>query len=260
MPGKCKFQDSWLAKDAFKDWLVKDAHDIHFARCRACCKSIKLQTMGEAALTSHAGGAGHKAAVRKLLEGTLINDAGQTNGSANQADDSKDQVAICLQREALDRITGRDWSDLNHSPTTNSTSHNAEQQDGIFPAAYFTAPGTSRLSSHQLHLSDGEPEDAGHRLAQHDPVDLSRLEHQQRIEALEQQQQMKILEWENRIKVLAWEQELVREKRKAVRQKEKAFRMKKAYYKAKLKRLGEDVPPSSSSSGDEEEKTSDLTG
>lgn len=70
MPGKCKFQDSWLSKGIYKDWLVKDHHDIHFARCRACCKSIKLQTMGEAALTSHAGGAGHKAAVRKLVEGS----------------------------------------------------------------------------------------------------------------------------------------------------------------------------------------------
>lgn len=69
MPGKCKFQDSWLAKEIYKDWLVKDKQDIHFARCKACCKSIKLQTMGEAALTSHAGGAGHKAAVRKLVEG-----------------------------------------------------------------------------------------------------------------------------------------------------------------------------------------------
>lgn len=49
---------------------MKDTHDIHFARCRACCKSIKLQTMGEAALTSHAGGAGHKAAVHKLMEGS----------------------------------------------------------------------------------------------------------------------------------------------------------------------------------------------
>lgn len=71
MPGKCKFQDSWLSKTIYKDWLVKDVQDIHFARCRACCKSIKLQTMGEAALTSHAGGAGHKAAVRKLMEGRI---------------------------------------------------------------------------------------------------------------------------------------------------------------------------------------------
>ncbi|XP_042348503.1 uncharacterized protein LOC121947490 isoform X2 [Plectropomus leopardus] len=257
MPGKCKFQDSWLSKGIYKDWLVKDLQDIHFARCKACCKSIKLQTMGEAALTSHAGGAGHKAAVRKLVEAgnlMLINAAGQINGSVNQAEDSKEQVAICLQRDALDRVSASDWSDLHHSPTSNSTSHNAELQDVAFPAAYFSAPGTSRLISQRLHSTDGEVEEA------HDSVELSRLENQQKTEALEQQQQMKILEWENRMKVLAWEQELVKEKRRATRQKEKAFRMKKAYYKAKLKRMGEDVPPSSSSSCDEEEKTSDPTG
>ncbi|XP_044065644.1 uncharacterized protein LOC122882392 [Siniperca chuatsi] len=263
MPGKCKFQESWLAKGIYKDWLVKDVQDIHFARCRACCKSIKLQTMGEAALTSHAGGAGHKAAVRKLAEAgnlMMINAAGQMNGSVNQDEDSKEQVAICLQRDALDRITGSDWSDLHHSPTTNSTSHNAELQDVTFPAAFFTSPGTSRLISQRLHPSGSETEEADRRSTLHDCVDLSRLEHQQRTEALEQQQQMKILEWENKMKVLAWEQELVKEKRRAARQKEKAFRMKKAYYKAKLKRMGEDVPPCSSSSSDEEEKTSDPTG
>ncbi|KAK5863272.1 hypothetical protein PBY51_000315 [Eleginops maclovinus] len=262
MPGKCKFQDSWLSKEIYKDWLVKEVQDIHFARCRACSKSIKLQTMGEAALTSHAGGAGHKAAVRKLVEGgnvMLINAAGQINGSVNRIEDSKEQVAICLQRDALDRIPGSDWADRHHSHTTNSTSHNAELQDATF-AAYFTAPDTSRLVNQRLHPIGGAAGEATSRSTQHNPADLSRQEHQQRAEALEQQQQMKILEWENRMKVLAWEQELVREKRRAARQKEKAFRMKKAYYKAKLKRMGEDVPPSSSSSSDEEEKTSNQTG
>lgn len=80
-----------------------------------------------------------------------------------------------------------------------------------------------------------------------------------RTDALQQQQQMKVLEWENRMKVLEWEQELLKERMKAARQEEKAFRMKKAYYKAKLKRMGEGAPPSSSSSSDEEEKTSDPT-
>ncbi|XP_012722213.2 uncharacterized protein LOC105929120 [Fundulus heteroclitus] len=256
MPGKCKFQDSWLTKDAFKDWLMKDADDIHFARCRACCKSIKLQTMGEAALTSHAGGAGHKAAVRKLLEGSLIGDARQMNGNINRVEKSKE--ALTLQRETLDRITGSDWSALHQSPTTNSSSHNTELQDASFPVAHLTAPGTSRTISHHLEGSDIKEEDISRRLAHHNTVDISRFEFEQRAEALEQLEQMKILEWENRMKVLAWEQELVREKRKATRQKEKAFRMKKAYYKAKLKRLGEEVPPSSSSSGDEEEKISEL--
>ncbi|XP_029974401.1 uncharacterized protein fsbp isoform X2 [Salarias fasciatus] len=234
MPGKCKFQESWLSKEIYKDWLVEDALDIHFARCRACGKSIKLQTMGEAALTSHAGGAGHKAAVRKLQEGSgvTINAYVQVNGNNNnnQEDDTKEQVAICLQRDALDT----NWSDLNHRPTANSTSHNAELQDVGINALFFTAPGTSRL--------------LGQRLP---PAGSRRSEHQQRTEALEQQQQMKILEWENRMKVLAWEQELVREKRKAALQKRKAFRMKAAYYKAKLRRMGEDVPSSSSSSDEQ---------
>ncbi|XP_019718590.1 uncharacterized protein fsbp isoform X2 [Hippocampus comes] len=234
MPGKCKFQESWLSKEAYKDWLVKDTQDIHFARCRACCKSIKLQTMGEAALTSHAGGAGHKAAVRKLVEGSLrmINVAGQMNGSLNRAEDSKDHVAICLQRHDLDRLPGNDWSDLQHSPASNSSLHNTEVQDASFPSAYFTAAGGR---SHEA------------------------ADQQQRAEVLEQQQHMRLLEWENRMKVLAWEQELVREKTRAARQKVKAFRMKKNYYKAKLKRMGEHVPPSSPGSSDEE-RGPDLTG
>lgn len=62
------------------------------------------------------------------------------------------------------------------------------------------------------------------------------------------------------MKVLTWEQDLMREKMRAARQKHKAFRMKKIYYRAKLKKLGEDVPPSSASSGDEEEDKPDLTG
>lgn len=64
-----------------------------------------------------------------------------------QADDTKEQVAICLKRVALDRITGRDWSDPHHSPDTKLTSQNAELQGVTFPAAYFTAPGTHRQSS-----------------------------------------------------------------------------------------------------------------
>lgn len=106
------------------------------------------------------------------------------------------------------------------------------------------------MINQHLHLSDSEKEDA-----LHDTLDLSRLEQQQRADALAEQHQMKILEWENRMKVLAWEQELMGEKMKASRQKQKAFRMKKMYYRAKLKKLGEDVSPSSSSSGEEEENT-----
>nr|XP_057940775.1 uncharacterized protein LOC131137169 isoform X2 [Doryrhamphus excisus] len=254
MPGKCKFQESWLSKDIYKEWLLKDAQDIHSARCKACCKSIKLQTMGEAALTSHAGGSGHKAAVRKLVEGNLrmISVAGQMNGSLSmchpQVEDSKEHMTISLQHHDLDRVAGNDWSDLHHSPTSKSrSSQNAELQDVSFPAAYFTAAGTSSILSQRLvPLGGSRSQDA-----ERDP-----MENQQRAEVLEQQQQMRLLEWESRMKVLAWEQELVRENTRAARQKQKAFRMKKNYYKAKLKRMGEDVVPSSSGSSDDDEERS----
>ncbi|XP_077575909.1 uncharacterized protein fsbp [Stigmatopora nigra] len=234
MPGKCKFQESWLYKEVYKDWLVKDTQDIHFARCKACCKSIKLQTMGEAALTSHAGGAGHKAAVRKLMEGNLgrFKAVGEMNGSLNKAEDSKEHVAAYLQHQNLERLQGNNFSDLQHSPVSNSSPHNAELQDASFPAIYYlTAPG-------------GRPRDA--------------VDPQKEAEVLEQQQHMRLLEWENRMKVLAWEQELMREKTRAARQKVKAFRMKKNYYKAKLKKMGEEVASSPSSS--EDERSPDPTG
>lgn len=104
-----------------------------------------------------------------------------------------------------------------------------------------------------------EKEAVSHCSTQRD-TNQSKLGHHWRTDTLQQQQQMKVLEWENRMKVLEWEQELLKERMKAARQEEKAFRMKKAYYKAKLKRMGEGAPPSSSSSSDEEEKTSDPTG
>lgn len=178
-------------------------------------------------------------------------------------------MSDCLQLDNLDKTAGGDWSDLHSSPDADShnISHSAELQDVTLSAASIGATGmqkaaaaapppprsgpvpeprvtvrlsgTARLTSPRFHLIGGDVEDV----------------RQQRKEALEQQQQMKILEWENRMKVLAWEQDLVKEKRRATRQKEKAFRMKKAYYKAKLRRMGESVPQSSSSSSDEEEKT-----
>ena len=50
MPGKCKFQDSWLYKN---EWLLKVPSDIHSARCSVCLKSFKVDNMGESALVSH---------------------------------------------------------------------------------------------------------------------------------------------------------------------------------------------------------------
>lgn len=52
MPGKCKFYDSWLSFDPYKNWFLKVPADVHLARC-TICKNVKLDTMGESALKSH---------------------------------------------------------------------------------------------------------------------------------------------------------------------------------------------------------------
>ncbi|XP_008316961.1 uncharacterized protein fsbp isoform X2 [Cynoglossus semilaevis] len=189
------------------------------------------------------------------LLGNFFKVEGQINGTIDQNEENQEQVGISFQREALDRITGGDWSNVLHSPSTTSVSHNAELQELGIPSVYYTAPGTSRLIAQRLQSPvSATVEAGGPRLLQNDSIDLARLEQQQKIDTLEQEHQMKLLEWENRMKVLACEQELVRERKRAAQQKQKAFRMKKAYYKAKLKRLGEDVSASSSSSADEGEK------
>ncbi|XP_055022254.1 uncharacterized protein LOC110156038 isoform X2 [Boleophthalmus pectinirostris] len=267
MPGKCKFQDAWLEKDIYRDWLMRDVHDIHSARCRACCKFIKLQTMGEAALTSHAGGAGHKAAVCKLMEAqalyrsqnTLsvrlspadegstpprlpsesnllsINSAGQVKGTF-WPEEEKPRPGLSQPEELKDPPPeSLEWSD-----NKNSISQNPELQDPGFTATFITATGcpTKRPCRRGRPPSKPEPADAGMASG---------------VSPLEQQRNMALLEWEGRMRSLSQEHELLTEKRRATRQKERAYRLKKRYYRAKLRRLGEEVPSSSDSERDEEQ-------
>lgn len=50
MPGKYKFNDSWLSIDPYKNLLLKVPADVHLAKCTICKKNIKLDTVGESAL------------------------------------------------------------------------------------------------------------------------------------------------------------------------------------------------------------------
>ena len=72
MPAKCKFQDSWLYKNEYKEWLLKVPSDIHSARCSVCLKSFKVDNMGESALVSHAKSTGHQKAIKNSIPGRLV--------------------------------------------------------------------------------------------------------------------------------------------------------------------------------------------
>ena len=65
MPGKCTFQDRWLADERYKDWILKDAADKYFAKCAVCVKRLSLASMGELVLWKHADTDGHKTKLKR---------------------------------------------------------------------------------------------------------------------------------------------------------------------------------------------------
>ena len=52
------FQDSWLYKEEFQEWLVKGKENTQ-AKCRRYQKIIELSNMGIQAMRSHVGGKKH---------------------------------------------------------------------------------------------------------------------------------------------------------------------------------------------------------
>ena len=68
MPGKCKFQNSWLVHEQYKDWILKDS-DVYSARCGVCLKSFKIDNMGQSALDSHSKSTGHQTSMKNRSAG-----------------------------------------------------------------------------------------------------------------------------------------------------------------------------------------------
>ncbi|KAG7263639.1 hypothetical protein CRUP_032039 [Coryphaenoides rupestris] len=268
MPGRCKFQDAWLAKDIYKEWLLKDPHDIQLARCKACCKAIKLQTMGEAALTSHAVGNGHKAAVRKLVEGgsiVVMNVADHVNGYSSIKDE-EEQVALILHLNSNDPSTALDTVAPGSQLTNNNNNHHPHLSSSSPPPA--AAP---------QHLPRRQPTGAATRsragdvaLPPHTPPRRPRpawqaAQRQQRLPSgtgrageggvlqaqaeteLEmddegRKEQMESLEWERRMGVLAWSRRCCGRRAGGTAEGPR-LPHERRYYGAKLRRMGQDVHP-----------------
>ena len=63
MPGKCSFQDIWLQKPEFKDWLVKVKEGNSSAQCSLCKKRLSIANSGVSQVISHSTGAKHKSSI-----------------------------------------------------------------------------------------------------------------------------------------------------------------------------------------------------
>ena len=55
----CLFNENWLQKPRFKDWLRKDLCSSRKARCTLCSKGFDISNMGMSALLSHQKGSRH---------------------------------------------------------------------------------------------------------------------------------------------------------------------------------------------------------
>lgn len=71
MPGKSKFQTTWLHHDDYKHWIAPDTTNPHRAKCKLCGKTFDVTAMGESALKSHMKSAKHIGAI-KMGQGSAL--------------------------------------------------------------------------------------------------------------------------------------------------------------------------------------------
>ena len=71
--GRSRFQNHWMDRPEFVDWLRRDSTDVFRAYCRVCQRSFDVNNMGEGAVKSHGAGAKHVANMTdRLVEHQLL--------------------------------------------------------------------------------------------------------------------------------------------------------------------------------------------
>ena len=59
--GRSRFQNHWMERREFVDWLRRDSNDVFRAYCQVCQLSFDVKNMGEGAVKSHGAEAKHVA-------------------------------------------------------------------------------------------------------------------------------------------------------------------------------------------------------
>ena len=92
MPGKCKFQETWLQKKDYKDWL-KRRNNPYTAMCSLCLKTLQLGSMGEAIIRQHAKGSKHQNLIKQRRQVAVTID--DFNDSSSQSGFSSSSSEAC---------------------------------------------------------------------------------------------------------------------------------------------------------------------
>lgn len=65
---KCVFNELWLRKPEYANWLERDRDSKYSACCSVCRKTFDVSNMGEPAVRSHGRGAKHVEILKMRLQ------------------------------------------------------------------------------------------------------------------------------------------------------------------------------------------------
>jgi hypothetical protein len=125
----CTFQDEWLKKDEYRQWLTRDKLSNTRAQCFLCAKVIDVSTMGASALRSHMEGKKHsdKLTVKMkcmeisvdIEEPTISNSSSQASSQAKSKANSSSSCKSACSSTCSRPVTNQElkvadiWAALN---------------------------------------------------------------------------------------------------------------------------------------------------
>ena len=93
----CTFQDSWLTRDVYKDWILKTGEKT-MVKCRFCQKAFSIGAMGESALKSHMKGSKHASLAKKHDDTVSQHDASFFVAAASSGSKDREDVNVKAQK------------------------------------------------------------------------------------------------------------------------------------------------------------------
>lgn len=103
MPGKSKFQSSWLSNDSYRGWVAPDTTNSHGAKCKPCGKSFDVTAMGECALKSHMKSAKHCAMVKQAGASSVLHYFAPRTSEQGSGSSGESAGSVLSQTADLDR-------------------------------------------------------------------------------------------------------------------------------------------------------------
>ena len=101
-----RFNQEWMGRVEYKDWLLPEPSDNTKAKCRFCKRSFSLSNMGEPAIKSHAQGKNHQNAVKGTGKSTSVLGFLKKEEGASTSKQTE-ELSACKESEELSAAVTR---------------------------------------------------------------------------------------------------------------------------------------------------------